>query len=157
MATLHLNYEKFGDKMKYVLSCIIMINLFGTSEVTAKKRVKKPKPKPVVVVQELDEEDDDEDEKVVLASFGTMAQSIAQLSLNPTDPAVAGPAIASFIMSIANMVVQLCKNMPTRDAQDVLTQLLENWYDNLSPEAQQDLIKTILKLNEETVLLNCRD
>jgi hypothetical protein len=124
-----------------------MINVFVTTDVIAKKRVKKPKP--AVVVQEIDE--DDEDEKVVLASFGTMAQSIAQLSLNPSDPAVAGPAIASFIMSIANVVVQLCKNMPTRDVQDVLTQVLEDWFDKLSPDAQQDLIKIILKLNHETM------
>ncbi len=143
--------------MKQLLSFIVIFSLIGTSDIIAKKRVKKPKPKPAVIVQESEQEDDDEDEKVILASFGTMAQSIAQLSLNPSDPAVAGPAIASFIMGIANVVVQMCKNMPTRDAQDVLTQVLENWYENLSPEAQQDLIKTIFKLNEETVLLNCRD
>lgn len=128
-----------------------MISLFNSLEISAKKRVKKPKPKPAVIVEETDENEDDEDEKVVLASFGTMAQSIAQLSLNPTDPAVAGPAVASFIMSIANMVVQMCKNMPTRDAQDVLTRVLQDWYAHLSPEAQQDLVKTILKLNDETV------
>lgn len=140
--------------MKYLLSCIILINLFGTTEVKAKKQVKKPKPKPSIVQDYSEQDDDDEDEKVVLASFGTMAQSIAQLSLNPTDPAVAGPAVASFIMSIANMVVQMCKNMPTRDVQDVLTQLLEDWFENLSPEAQQDLVKTILKLNDETIKQN---
>lgn len=137
--------------MKQLLSFIIIISLFGSSEIIAKKQVKKPKPKPAVMVEEGDQDDDDEDEKVVLASFGTMAQSIAQLSLNPTDPAVAGPAVASFIMSIANMVGQMCKNMPTRYREDVLTQVLENWFDNLSPEAQQDLIKTILKLNDETI------
>lgn len=142
--------------MKYLLSCIILINLFGTSDIVAKKQVKKPKPKPAVVLEDSDE-DDDEDEKVVLASFGTMAQSIAQLSVNPTDPAVAGPAVASFIMSIANMVVQMCKNMPTRDVQDILIQVLEDWFDKLSPDAQQDLVKTILTLNRETVLLNCAD
>lgn len=143
--------------MKQLLSFIIIISLFGTSDIVAKKQVKKPKPKPVVVQEDSDEDDDDEDEKVVLASFGTMAQSIAQLSTDPTNPAVAGTAIASFIMGIANVVVQMCKNMPTRDVQDVLTQVLEDWFDHLSPEAQQDLIKTILKLNDETVLLNCRD
>ncbi len=137
--------------MKQLLSFIIIISLFGSSEIIAKKQVKKPKPKPAVMVEEGDQDDDNEDEKVVLASFGTMAQSIAQLSLNPTDPAVAGHAVASFIMSIANMVVQMCKNMPTRYREDVLTQVLENWFDNLSPEAQQDLIKTILKLNDETI------
>lgn len=140
--------------MKQLLSFIMIIGLFGTSDIIAKKRVKKPKPKPAVVVQESDEDDDDEDEKVVLASFGTMAQSIAQLSTDPTNPAVAGPAIASFIMSIANVVVQMCKNMPTRYREDVLTQVLEDWFNNLSPEAQQDLVKTILKLNDETIKQN---
>lgn len=139
--------------MKQLLSFIMIISIFGTTEIIAKKRVKKPKPKQTVAI-DYTEEDDDEDEKVVLASFGTMAQSIAQLSLNPTDPAVAGPAVASFIMSIANMVVQMCKNMPTRDRQDILMQVLEEWFDNLSPEAQQDLVKTILKLNDETIKQN---
>lgn len=126
--------------MKHLLSFIIIINLFVSSEIIAKDHVKKPKPKPAVVVESDDEDDDDEDEKVVLANFANMAHSMTQFH----DPATVGPALFSFFGSVFNIAMQMCKNMPIRG--EITPEQIEIWFNSLSPETQQEIIQKIKEL-----------
>lgn len=130
--------------MKHLLSFLIITNLLGTTQITAFERIKKPKPKPVVIQEnDEDEYDDDEDEKVVLANFANMAHSMTQLS----DPATVGPALISFFMSVFNIGMQMCKNMALRT--DITPENVQVWFNDLSPQTQQELTQMMIKLGKE--------
>ena len=108
---------------------------------------KKPKPAPIII-EEDDEDDDDEDAQVVLANIGNMLQSIGMLSTDATNPAIAGPAIASFGMSVVNIIVQMFKSIDTRGG-NITDEQIIRWFKNLPEQTQVDLI-TILMLYAQT-------
>ncbi len=99
----------------------------------------KKKPAPVQPTQD----DDDEDEKVVLANIANMAHSIGMLSTDPKNPAVAGPAIASFGLSVINIIVQMFKSVDIRGSTITHDQIIR-WFNNLPEENKLQLAKILL-------------
>lgn len=131
-------------KIFLLLSCLVASTITAYDFLELRK---KPKPAPVVV-EEDDDDDDDEDEKVVLANIGNMLQSIGTLSTDPANPAVAGPAIASFGMSFVNILVQMFKGIDIRGGQ-ITHEQIEQWFKNLPESTQQKLVTLLIIYAQE--------
>lgn len=127
---------------------LLLLIVCGTINAFDFRKKPKPKPAPVVVVEDDDEDDEDEDEKVVLANIGNMLQSIGILSTDPANPAVAGPAIASFGMSFINILVQMFKGIDIRGGH-ITHEQIEQCFNNLPEKTKVKLVTLLILYAQE--------
>lgn len=142
--------------MKQILPLIMILSI---SSLFANEKLandnfflrKKPKQEPVVQVAQPEDndydEDDDEDEQVVLANIGNMLQSIGMLSTDPTNPAIAGPAIVSFGASVVNIIVQMFKSIDIRRG-EITHEQIEQWFNKLPEKTKIELITIMIAFAE---------
>ena len=97
-----------------------------------------------VSAQSCKVQEDDQDEKVVLANVANMLQSIGVLSTDPQNPVIAGPAIASFGMSVVNIIVQMFKSVDMRSG-DMTQEQLIAWFNSLPEESKVQLAMILLE------------
>ena len=72
-----------------------------------------------------------------------MLQSIGMLSTDPTNPAIAGPAIVSFGASVVNIIVQMFKSIDIRGGK-ITHEQIEQWFRNLPEKTKIELITLLI-------------